>query len=133
MTTNQSSAGRLARLELRRFSHRLVEVQEQERRRVARELHDEVGQAISAVLVELGRLEKELPAIVTWKTAMTYSRPASAKSCSSSPRANAIRKWPSVEISLYTVETHRGNLMEKLNLHSVPELILYAVRKGVIS
>ena len=39
----------------------------------------------------------------------------------------------SLEISLYTVETHRGNLMEKLNLHSVPELILYAVRKGVIS
>ena len=65
---------------------------------------------------------------------MTYSRPASAKSCSSSPRAKAIRKWAaSLEISLYTVETHRGNLMEKLNLHSVPELILYAVRKGVIS
>ena len=39
----------------------------------------------------------------------------------------------SLNISLYTVETHRGNLIEKLNLHSVPELILYAVRKGVIS
>ncbi len=51
-----------ARLELRRLSHRLVAVQEQERRRVARELHDEVGQAISAVLVELGRLENRLPA-----------------------------------------------------------------------
>ncbi|MBN9660849.1 MAG: response regulator transcription factor [Acidobacteria bacterium] len=38
-----------------------------------------------------------------------------------------------LNLSLYTVETHRGNLMEKLNLHSVPELILYAVRKGVIS
>jgi two-component system response regulator NreC len=36
-------------------------------------------------------------------------------------------------LSPYTVETHRSNLMEKLNLHSVPELILYAVRKGVIS
>jgi DNA-binding NarL/FixJ family response regulator len=35
-------------------------------------------------------------------------------------------------LSLYTIETHRGNLMEKLNLHTVPELILYAVRKGVI-
>jgi two-component system, NarL family, response regulator NreC len=34
---------------------------------------------------------------------------------------------------LYTIETHRGNLMEKLGLHTVPELILYAVRKGVIS
>lgn len=38
-----------------------------------------------------------------------------------------------LNLSVYTVETHRGNLMEKLNLHSVPELILYAVRKGVIA
>ena len=38
-----------------------------------------------------------------------------------------------LNLSLYTVETHRGNLMEKLGLHTVPELILYAVRKGVIS
>ena len=32
-----------------------------------------------------------------------------------------------------TIETHRRNLQEKLSLHSLPELILYAVRKGVIS
>ena len=38
-----------------------------------------------------------------------------------------------LNLSVYTVETHRGNILEKLNLHSVPELILYAVRKGVIS
>ena len=38
-----------------------------------------------------------------------------------------------LNLSPYTVETHRGNIMQKLNLHSVPELILYAVRKGVIS
>jgi DNA-binding NarL/FixJ family response regulator len=38
-----------------------------------------------------------------------------------------------LNLSPYTVETHRGNIMEKLNLHSVPELILYAVRKGVIA
>jgi DNA-binding NarL/FixJ family response regulator len=37
-----------------------------------------------------------------------------------------------LNLSLYTVETHRGNILEKLNIHSVPELILYAVRKGVI-
>ncbi|MGD1090750.1 MAG: response regulator transcription factor [Bryobacteraceae bacterium] len=36
-------------------------------------------------------------------------------------------------LSPYTVETHRRNLQEKLNLHSLAELILYAVRKGVIS
>ena len=38
-----------------------------------------------------------------------------------------------LNLSLYTVETHRSNILQKLNLHSVPELILYAVRKGVIS
>jgi len=37
-----------------------------------------------------------------------------------------------LNLSLYTVETHRRNLQEKLNLHSFPELVLYAVRKGVI-
>jgi two-component system response regulator NreC len=38
-----------------------------------------------------------------------------------------------LHLSVYTVETHRANIMEKLKLKSVPELILYAVRKGVIS
>jgi DNA-binding NarL/FixJ family response regulator len=38
-----------------------------------------------------------------------------------------------LNLSPYTVETHRRNLQEKLNLHSFAELILYAVRKGLIS
>jgi two-component system, NarL family, response regulator NreC len=38
-----------------------------------------------------------------------------------------------LDLSLYTVETHRSNLLSKLNLHSVPELMLYAIRKGVIA
>jgi len=38
-----------------------------------------------------------------------------------------------LNLSPYTVETHRRNLQEKLNLHSLAELILYAVRKGLIS
>ena len=38
-----------------------------------------------------------------------------------------------LNLSLYTVETHRRNLQDKLNLHSFAELVLYAVRKGVIS
>jgi len=38
-----------------------------------------------------------------------------------------------LKLSPYTVETHRGNMLQKLNLHSTAELILYAVRKGVIS
>jgi DNA-binding NarL/FixJ family response regulator len=38
-----------------------------------------------------------------------------------------------LDLSLHTVETHRGNIMQKLNLHSGAELILYAIRKGVIT
>ena len=38
-----------------------------------------------------------------------------------------------LHLSVYTVDTHRGNILQKLNLHGVPELILYAVRKGIIS
>jgi two-component system response regulator NreC len=38
-----------------------------------------------------------------------------------------------LHISLHTVETHRTHILQKLNLHSIPELILYAVRKGIIS
>lgn len=38
-----------------------------------------------------------------------------------------------LNLSVYTVETHRTHILQKLNLHSVPELILYAVRKGIIA
>ena len=37
-----------------------------------------------------------------------------------------------LNLSYYTVETHRSHILQKLNLHTVPELILYAVRKGII-
>jgi len=38
-----------------------------------------------------------------------------------------------LNLSTFTVETHRGNILQKLGLHGVPELILYAVRKGIIT
>ncbi len=38
-----------------------------------------------------------------------------------------------LNISLTTVETHRSHILQKLDIHSIPELILYAVRKGIIS
>jgi DNA-binding NarL/FixJ family response regulator len=37
-----------------------------------------------------------------------------------------------LDLGLSTVETHRGNLMQKLNLHNTAEIVLYAVRKGII-
>ena len=38
-----------------------------------------------------------------------------------------------LELSTYTVETHRTNLMHKLNLHNTAEIVLYAVRKKIIT
>lgn len=38
-----------------------------------------------------------------------------------------------LDLSLHTVETHRGNILQKLNLHTAAELVLYAIRKGVVS
>ena len=35
-------------------------------------------------------------------------------------------------ISLSTVETHRAHIMDKLDLHSAAEIVLYAVRRGVV-
>jgi two-component system response regulator NreC len=38
-----------------------------------------------------------------------------------------------LNLGLSTVETHRANMMQKLNLHNTAEIVLYAVRKGVIA
>jgi DNA-binding NarL/FixJ family response regulator len=38
-----------------------------------------------------------------------------------------------LNLSPYTVETHRNRIMQKLNLHNTAELVLYAVRKKIIS
>ena len=38
-----------------------------------------------------------------------------------------------LNISPYTIDTHRSHILQKLNLHSAPELILYAIRKGIIA
>ncbi len=38
-----------------------------------------------------------------------------------------------LNVSVTTVETHRTHILQKLGLHSAPDLILYAVRKGIIA
>jgi two-component system, NarL family, response regulator NreC len=37
-----------------------------------------------------------------------------------------------LNLSVYTVESHRTNLMQKLNLHNTAEIVLYAVRKNLV-
>jgi DNA-binding NarL/FixJ family response regulator len=38
-----------------------------------------------------------------------------------------------LDISVYTVDSHRMHLMQKLNLHNTAEIVLYAVRKKIIA
>jgi two-component system, NarL family, response regulator NreC len=38
-----------------------------------------------------------------------------------------------LDVGLSTIETHRANLMQKLDLHNTADIVLYAVRKGLIT
>src|SRR6266404_8102832 len=49
-----------SRRELQELSTKLVDAQETERRSISRELHDEVGQALGLLLLDAGRLSKQL-------------------------------------------------------------------------
>jgi signal transduction histidine kinase len=49
-----------AQREMKRLSSELVSAQESERRRIARELHDEIGQVLSAIMLGLGNLRSAL-------------------------------------------------------------------------
>lgn len=55
------SAVRQQRSQLRALTSKLTEVQESERRQLARELHDEMGQALTAIRMDLAAVEGALP------------------------------------------------------------------------
>jgi signal transduction histidine kinase len=54
----QVAAGRV---EMGKLSQRFVAAQEQERKSISRELHDQVGQTLNALLVDAGNLQKRIP------------------------------------------------------------------------
>jgi len=54
------SAQKQAEERLRELTRRLVTAQEEERKRIAQELHDELGQALTAISLDLGSIEKAL-------------------------------------------------------------------------
>ena len=38
-----------------------------------------------------------------------------------------------LNVSVKTIETHRGQIMDRLQIHDIPGLVKYAIRKGLIS
>jgi PAS domain S-box-containing protein len=67
MTARKESERELeqAHFELRKLTGRIIQAQEQERQRIARELHDDIGQRLAALLVEMNILSHDLPAEMT--------------------------------------------------------------------
>jgi signal transduction histidine kinase len=64
---------------LRRLSQSLVQAQEVERRRLSRELHDEVGQTMTALGIQLGNLESSRSADETFRTRMEVAKQLNAE------------------------------------------------------
>jgi signal transduction histidine kinase len=62
------------RRDLERLSARLVSAQEEERRVIARELHDEVGQALTAIKMELGVAQRDVRAASRGASSLTEAR-----------------------------------------------------------
>ncbi len=54
----QRNRAERAERELRHLSQKLVQMQEEERKTISRELHDEIGQLLTAIKMELGNLEQ---------------------------------------------------------------------------
>ena len=84
-----------ARRELRKLSDRLVTAQEEERRNLSRELHDEIGQAMSAMLLDLTRLASAPPESAILRERLAATR-RTAETCVGMVRNMALLLRPSM-------------------------------------
>ena len=88
-------------------------------------LSPDVAQGVVDAYVQLSSSSNEKPAFVVLTDREREVLQRLAEGHATKETADAL------SVSVKTVETHRRNIMEKLNLHSVAELTKYAVREGI--
>jgi signal transduction histidine kinase len=112
-----------ARRELRKLSDRLVTAQEEERRNLSRELHDEIGQLISAMLVDLGRLEAAPPDCAELRERLGSIR-RTAETCVGMVRNMALLLRPSMLDDLGLIPALRWQAREVTRRTGLPVKML---------
>lgn len=84
-----------------------------------------VAQAVIQSAVEEGR-PREAPPVSALTPRQTEILRLIARGCSARDIANGLG------LSVKTVDTHRAQIMDRLDLHDVPSLVRYAVRTGLV-
>jgi DNA-binding NarL/FixJ family response regulator len=88
-------------------------------------LSPDVAEGVVDAYVELSSMSSDRPAFIVLTNREREVLQQLAEGRATKEMADAL------SVSVKTVETHRRNIMEKLNLHSVAELTKYAVREGI--
>jgi len=122
--------------EVQELSSQAISAQEEERKRVARELHDETAQSLTSLLVRLPIAEKA-GSVEEIRAAIAEVRELTARTLEE-VRKLTVEGFSNEEIadkliiSPKTVDTYRARIVEKLNLHHRSALIRYALKKGLL-
>jgi len=104
---------------------------------------DEIGRAVQAVLAGEVYLARKIAGVVV----QDYVQRLASEEGASSPLTGREREVlqlvaegrstkgiaAHLHVSIKTIETHRSQIMDKLDLHSVAELTKYAIRQGLTS
>src|SRR5262249_47577565 len=106
--------------ELRALNGRLLQAQETERRRIARELHDDLNQSLSLLSVDLDLLGQKLPESAAQFRGRLEELLARVKELSSSVHALSHQLHPSKLEQLGLVAAVRGLCKELTQSHSLP-------------
>ncbi len=110
----------------RKYLSQIIETQENERRRISRELHDEIGQALTAIKFNLDRIEKELPQNLPLLTERLEETKSLSKQTLAAMRQLSIDLRPTMLDDLGLIPTLRWYIQtfsNRMNIHSHFEAI----------